>query len=98
MFSKLKQIKDLRGQAKEMQNQLAKESVDVTAARGRIKLTMNGNQEVLNVEIDPELLTSDNKTKLEAGMKEAFNDAVKKIQKVMAQKMQQMGGLSGLGL
>lgn len=98
MFSKLKQIKDLRGQAKEMQNQLAKETVEVTAAWGKIKLTMNGNQEVLNIEIDPELLSVNNKSKLEDGMKDAFNDAVKKIQKVMAQKMQQMGGLSNLGL
>jgi len=39
-----------------------------------------------------------NKAKLETGVKEATNDAIKKAQKVMAQKMQDMGGLNIPGL
>jgi nucleoid-associated protein EbfC len=96
MFNKIKHLKDLRNQAKNMQTQLATEFAEGTAAWGKVKIVINGNQEVTSIAIDPELLTD--KEKLQDALKEAFNDAVKKIQRVIAMKMQQMGGLAGLGL
>jgi len=89
MFSKLKQFKDLRDQAKQMKDSLSQESATGTAEWDKIKITMNGNQEVINVEIDPELLN--NKEKLESGIKEACNNAVKKVQQIMADKMKESG-------
>ena len=91
MFSKLKQFKDLRDQANQIKNALAQESAEGSAEWGKVKIKMNGNQEVISVEIDPELLSQDNKEKLEAGIKEATNDAVKKIQRIMADKMKESG-------
>jgi len=91
MFSKLKQFKDLRDQAKQMQNILAQESVEGTALWGKVKVKINGNQEVLSVEIDPELLSANNKEKLESAIKEATNDAIKKVQRIMAEKMRSSG-------
>lgn len=96
MFNKLKNIKDLRSQAKNIQDELAKETATAEAAWGKVKVTINGNQEVLQVEIAPEMM--DNKEKLEEALKEAFNSSVKKVQRAAAMKMQQMGGLQGLGL
>ena len=91
MFNKLKQFKDLRDQAKQIKDTLAQETVEGSAEWGKVKIKLDGNQEVLNVEIDPELLTSDNKDKLESAIKEATNDAIKKIQRIMAEKMKQSG-------
>ena len=91
MFSKLKQFKDLKDQASQMKNALAEESAEGSAEWGKVKVTMNGNQEVLSVDIDPELLTSDNKDKLQSAVKDATNDAVHKIHKIMAAKMQESG-------
>ena len=98
MFSKLKQVKELRDQAKKIQNTLADETVEATAAWGKVKMVMNGNQEVLSVTIDPELVVAEKKDTLEKAIKEVTNDSIKKVQKVMAQKVQKMGGLSNLGL
>ncbi len=98
MFNKLKQFKDLRDQAKKLQNALAQETVEASAAWGKVKIVMNGNQEIVSVSIDPELLNEAGKEKLESAVKEAANDAVKKVQKVMAQKMQAMGGLNFPGM
>jgi len=97
MFSKLKYLKDLRSQAKTMQNALAEEKAEGSAAWGKVKIVMNGNQEVLSISIDPELVKQESKDKLESAIKEATNDAIKKVQRIMAKKMQDMGGLSGLG-
>lgn len=91
MFSKLKQFKDLRNQAKTIQNALAQESV--TVEKGGVKIAMNGNMEVTSVSIAGEM----NNEKIAAYVKEAVNDSIKKTQKIMAQKMQEMGGFPGLG-
>ncbi|HNV12261.1 MAG TPA: YbaB/EbfC family nucleoid-associated protein [bacterium] len=90
MFNKLKQLKDLRSQAKTMQNALAGEKVEVE--KNGIKLSMNGNMEVMDLVITSEL----SKEEIARTSKELFNDAIKKTQRIMAKKMQEMGGFPGL--
>jgi DNA-binding YbaB/EbfC family protein len=96
MFSKIKKVQELRNQAKQIQSALAQEVVEGQGGWGKVKITMNGNQEVQKVEIDPEIMND--KAKVENGVKEAINDCVKKVQRVMATKMQQMGGLNLPGM
>lgn len=88
MFNKLKQIKDLRKQAKELQNNLAQDSITTESEGGQIKIIMDGNQQVKEVNIDENLLSSTNKEKLENGLKEAYNKGIKEVQALMARKMQ----------
>lgn len=94
MFSKLKEVKDLRQQAKSIQNMLAQESVETSAAWGKIKVKMNGNQEIQELSIDAEMITAGKKSDIEKGVIEAVNEAVKKVQKVMAEKIRGQGGLN----
>ena len=94
MFNKLKQIQDLKSQASQIKKALADESVEGSGAWGKVKVIMDGNQEVKKIEIADELLSD--KLKLENAIIEATNDAIKKVQKVMAQKMSQFGGFPGL--
>ncbi len=93
MFNKLKQFKDMRGQAKQMQNVLSEESVTVKAAGDKVVLTMDGNMTLTGLAIDDELMSPDKKNKLIEALKDAHKDALKKIQRVMAMKMKEMGGL-----
>ncbi len=90
MFNKLKQFKDVRSRAKTLQNALSQETAEGTASWGKIKVVMDGNQKVKSVSIDP-TLKNDLKT-LEEGCLDAVNDAVTKIQKIMATKMKDLGG------
>jgi DNA-binding YbaB/EbfC family protein len=92
MFNKIKAIKDLRSQAKTMQSEL--EQIQKEGSAKGVTVTINGNQKVLSVSIDEDML--DNKNKLEEACKDAFNNAVKAIQKDMAMKMKDMGGLDML--
>ena len=98
MFNKIKDLKNLRNQANEMKKMLAQESVTADALHGKVNLVMDGNQDLLSIHIDKELLSPANKEKLEQGIKEALSDAIKKAQRVMAQKMQSMGGLDIPGM
>ncbi len=90
MFNKLKHIKELRDQAKNMQNVLADETI--TVEKSGVKITMNGNMEIISFTINEEL----SKNSLEGIIKEVFNDAIKKTQHLMAKKMQEIGGFPGL--
>lgn len=96
MFTKLKQFKDLRAKAKTLQSSLAEEKIEASAAWGKIKMVMDGNQEVKSVTVDPELLT--NKEKTEIAIKDVVNEAVKKVQKVMAEKLRKDGNFNFPGL
>lgn len=91
MFSKIKAVKNLRDQAKQMQSVMGSISVEGSAAWGKVKITLDGNQQVLNVQIEEEVLA--NRTKTQDAVKEAFNDAMKKLHVQMAGKLKDMGGL-----
>ena len=96
MFNKLKQFKDMRDQAKTMQSALEKESVTVKSAGDKVILSMDGNLMMTGLAIDEELLDPSKKEKLQDAIKEAHKDAIKKIQRIMAMKMKEMGGLPNI--
>ena len=96
MFNKLKQFRDLRAQAKTMQSALSQESVTVKTAGDKIIMTMDGNLKMTALAIDDELMAPDKKEKLQNGVKDAYDECLKKIQRVMATKMKEMGGMPNI--
>jgi DNA-binding protein YbaB len=90
MFNKLKQFKDLRSQAKTLQSSLKEETI--TEEKSGVKVVFDGNLEMKEITINPELKKED----LERTLKSAINEAIKRTQKVMAKKMQKMGGFPGM--
>ncbi len=91
MFSKLKQFQDLKSRAKTLQTALGQERAEGSAGWGKVKIGMDGNQHVQNVAIDPELMAD--REKLQTLIREATNHAMTKIQKMMATKLKDMGGM-----
>ena len=91
MFSKLKQIRDLRSRAKQMQNMLSGESA--AAERFGIKITMDGNMNVTALTIAEGTSRAD----LERELPRVINEVIKDVQRIMARKMQEAGGIPGLG-
>jgi len=87
MFQKLKQYKDLRDQAKSAQSILAEITVHGDSLGGKIGVVMDGNQKILKIDIDPSLLSPENKEKIEKGITEAIEAAMKKLQREMMMKM-----------
>jgi len=98
MFEKLKQFKDLRDKAKVIQETLANEKCEGSGAWGKVKIELDGNQTVLRIDIDDALLSPSEKSKLQDGIKEAFKDAVSKVQKKVFEKMKDVGGLNLPGM
>ncbi len=92
MFQKLKQFKDMRDQAKQIQETLAQESCEGSAGFGKVKITMNGAQKVTSTFIDVSLLLSGDATRLSGLVTDAINDAMQKCHKLMAEKMKDKFG------
>jgi len=90
MFSKLKQFQDLRSQAKTMQNALSQETI--TEEKNGVKVVLNGNMEVTSLTLNETL----SKSSQEDILKNCFNDAIKRAQRLMAKKLQDMGGIPGM--
>lgn len=81
MFDKLKQL----GQLKKLQDDFKKETM--TAEKRGVLVTMNGNFEVEDIKLNPELSVEDQQNAL----KEALNEARENIQKTLAKKMMSSG-------
>ena len=85
----------LQKEAKKIKKELAK--THVSAEADGVKVVVNGEQQVLSVEIIDESILGDAK-KMEKAFVEATNRAMKKAQEVAAEKMKAiMGGFPGLG-
>lgn len=91
MLTKLKQFKDLRNQAKTLQNMLKDESVEVSEAGGKLKIKMDGNMSISSVELDQAWLNPSNKKDIEKAIKDGVDSSIKKIQRIMASKMKESG-------
>jgi DNA-binding protein YbaB len=90
MFGKAKEQFELVKKAKELQKKL-KETI-VKGESGDVKVTMNGELKVQKVEI------TDGASNIEGDVKNAFNNAVDKAQKVGAELMKELGGLGFPGM
>ena len=86
VFNKLKQLKQMRDRALVIQRELAEEKVEIEE-KG-IKVVITGDQKIEFLEIDG---------KQDSRVLNAINKAIKKSQKIAAEKLAQLsGGLSGL--
>ncbi len=93
-------IQDMMKQAQEMQERLQREmselTVQATAGGGMVTVTVNGHKHLQKIAIDPEVVSKDDVGMLQDLIVAAVNDAHRKVDEAMKQKM---GGLlGGLGL
>ncbi len=91
----MKQAQQMQENMKRMQEQLATIEVEGQSGAGMVKVVMTCRHDVKRVTIDPGLL-KDDKDMLEDLVAAAFNDAVRKVEATVQEKL---GGMtSGLGL
>jgi len=91
----MKQAQQMQENMKRMQEQLATIEVEGQSGAGMVKVVMTCRHDVKRVTIDPSLL-KDDKDMLEDLVAAAFNDAVRRVEATIQEKM---GGMTtGLGL
>lgn len=88
MFNKLKQFKDLRHKAKELEKTLSEEKISVD--KDGIIIEMDGNQRITKLEIPSAFFNASKKTELEKTLSDLITKCLEKTKTVMAQKLRKM--------
>ncbi len=98
-FSKLMSAAgDLRGRLEEAQRQARESRYVGEAGGGLVRITMNGNFEVLDVSIDLKAVTPDSTALLEDLVRAACNQCIGHIQESLKGQLGSMAVGMGLGL
>ena len=91
----MKQAQMMQENMRRMQEQLASMEVEGQSGSGTVKVVMTCKHEVRRVTIDPSL-ASDDREMLEDLVAAAFNDAARRVEATVAEKMSGMS--AGMGL
>ncbi|MBK8065600.1 MAG: YbaB/EbfC family nucleoid-associated protein [Betaproteobacteria bacterium] len=91
----MKQAQAMQDNMRRMQDQLATLEVEGQSGAGMVKIQMTCKYDVKRVSIDPSLL-ADDKEMLEDLVAAAFNDAARRVEAMIAEKMS--GVTAGMGL
>ena len=92
----LKKAQALQAKMNEVQAELKTREVVGSSGQGKVKVTMNGNQDVIKITIDPEVVKPDEADLLEDLVLAAFNDARGKVTHLVEEEMGKLSG--GMGL
>lgn len=96
MNGMMKKVQKLQKQMTQIQEDLKKRTVEVTAGGGAVKIVMSGEKEVKDLKIDPAAVDPEDVEMLQDLLSAAFNEATKKVDEMMANEMGKLTG--GMGL
>ncbi len=93
----LKQAQDMQKQIENVQNELSDLVVEADSGGGMVSVTVNGNQEVLELKIDPEALKEEREV-LEDLIISALNKGISKSKTRSQEKLNSVTGGIASGL
>jgi DNA-binding YbaB/EbfC family protein len=96
MGKMMKQIQKMQADIMRVQEELKSMTVQGTAGGGVVKVTANGHQEVVSIEISPEAVDPNDVEMLQDLILAAVNEALRKAHELAASEMGKVAGSMGL--
>ena len=94
-----KMMKQAQQMQERLQKQMAEMRIEATAGGGMVTVVVNGAKQLQSIKLDPEVVSKDDVEMLQDLILAAINDAHRKADEAMAEKMGgMMGGLKIPGL
>jgi len=91
MLSRLRQVQE------DLQRQVNSVAVEASAGGGMVTVKMNGQKQVLDVKIEPEVFAGKDQEMLQDLFRAAVNEASRRVDEELANQMKSLaGGLPGL--
>lgn len=95
----MKQAQKVQKQMMEVQEELANRTVEATVGGGMVAVVANGQQDIMAIRIDPEVVDPNDVEMLQDLILAAVNEAHRKAQELMNTEMSKLtGGLKIPGL
>ena len=92
----LRQMQQMQKKMGQIQEELANEKVEATAGGGAVKAIANGQQEIIEIKIDKEMVDPEEVELLEETVLAAVREALEKSKELAQSKMGALTG--GMGL
>jgi DNA-binding YbaB/EbfC family protein len=99
MGALFKQAKEMQSKMTEIQESLSQQRVEASVGGGMVQVTANGNNEILAVKVEEELINMKDKAILEDLLVGAINEAMRKANELKQTEMAKLtGGMKIPGL
>ena len=99
MNSVIKQAQKMQEEMEKIQQETEEEQINAASGGGAVKVVMNGKKELVSIKIDPDAVDPDDVETLQDLITAAINEAVKKADDLMSDRMGAItGGLNIPGL
>jgi DNA-binding YbaB/EbfC family protein len=86
MLSRFRQLQE------DLQRQVNAVTVEASAGGGMVTVKMNGQKQVLDVRIEPEVFASKDQEMLQDLIRAAVNEAVRRVDEELASQMKNLAG------
>ena len=92
MLSRLRQVQE------DLQRQVNSVTVETSAGGGMVAVKMNGQKQIVDVRIEPEVFASKDQEMLQDLVRAAVNEASRRVDEELANQIKNLsGGIPGLG-
>lgn len=88
MQSMMKQVQKMQERVAQVQAELENKTVTAESGGGMVKVTVNGKQRIMNIEIEKEVVNPEEKDMLEDLMVAAVNQAIERSTAMAQEEMQ----------
>ena len=92
MNSIMKQAQKMQEDMAAKQEELDSREYDISAGGGVVKVKINGQKEILSIDIDKEIIDPDDKETLEDILVAAINESIKQVENTNTEEMQKITG------
>ena len=95
----MRQAQRMQSKISDIQEEIGEEAFEASTGGGVVTATVNGNQEVLSVELDPEVMDPEDVEMVEEMITGAVNQALEKASEKMNEEIEKVtGGMNLPGL
>ncbi len=91
-LSMIKQALELKSKLEKTQKELGKMTVEADSGNGAVKVTANGQQKILSIEISPEVIDPNKSAQLEKLVLKAITNTLDKSKKLADKHLSKLTG------
>ncbi len=92
MKKMMKQAQQMQSKMEEAKKELANKTVEASAGGGMVNVVANGNQEIVELDINPDAVDPDDVEMLEDLVVAACNEAMRKVEEMTSKEMSKVTG------
>jgi len=92
MQQMLKQAKKMQERFDKLQEELGSRTVEAQSGGGMVKVVVTGKQEVISIDIEPEVVSAEDKEMLEDLIVAAINEGLRKSQEMFQEEVSKLTG------